>query len=115
MIAKLREKILSVKAKEEVVNVSEWGVDVKIKEMTAKDKYDIINRVSDLKTKKVDVARMTIEFVIACTYDPESGDKVFDDEDFDSLGNMPSGGIDKIFKEVSKINKLEDIDETAKN
>ena len=111
----MRDKILNIKAKEEVIDVPEWGVEVKIKEMTAKDKYDIISRVTDVKTGNVDVSRMSIEFVIASTCDPESGEKLFGAEDFDSLSNLPSGGIDKLFEDISRLNKLEDIDDTVKN
>jgi hypothetical protein len=115
MMDKLREKILNVKAKEEVINVPEWGVDVKIKELTAKDKYDISSKTTNMKTGVVDISRMAAEFIIACTYDPETGERLFEKTDVEAIGNMPSSGIDKVFEEITRINKLEDIDETVKN
>lgn len=115
MINILREKILDVKRTEEVVNIPEWSVEIKIKELSAKDKYDISGRVTNMESGKVDLAKMTAEFIIACVYDPVTGDKVFEETDLDTICSLPSSGVDKVFEKISNINKLEDIDETVKN
>lgn len=111
----LRDKILDIKSKKGILDVSKWGCKVEIRELSAKVKYDIVKRSTNIKTKAVDTSRMVVEFIIASAYDPETGEKIFEATDYDAVSNLPAGGVDQVFNKIASINKLEDVDDTVKN
>ena len=49
--------------------------------------------------------------VVELTYDPKTGEKVFTEEDYDTIKSLPSGGwFDKLSKVASKLCNVKDED-----
>lgn len=68
--------------------VSVAGLLFEVRGLTVKDAAALYQRISRRTPRgevEVDRERAMPEWVIACTYDPESGERVFDPADRDSL------------------------------
>jgi len=93
----LREKILAAEDIEsEMVEVPEWGVTVEVRGMNGADRSRILEAAASSEDGKVSVGSMYGETVIASTYDPETGERVFTSSDFDSLMAKSASAIDRL-------------------
>jgi hypothetical protein len=92
----LAAKIFAVEDIEsELVDVEIWGVTVLVKSMTARARQGMIARTVD-ENGKMDISQVLPEMVIACTYDPETGEKVFKDSDREALLAKSAAAIEQI-------------------
>jgi hypothetical protein len=116
-VSKLREQILNAKdIKSEKVNVDEWGVAVEVRGMTGKSRADLMNN-SMKDNGKMDFEKLYPELLISCTYDPDTGDRVFQQADRDALNNKSSGALEKVAKVAMKLSGLDpdDVEKAEKN
>ena len=65
---------------ESVVDVPEWGIDVLLRGMTGKERMRYVE-----SSKGRDREYMYSDILIATAYDPDSGEKMFDDADREAL------------------------------
>lgn len=93
----IRDRIASVRPyKSEIVNVPEWdGVDIEVRSVTLGERQAIMAEIMD-EEGNAPVARIMSQFIIACSFDPETGDKVFSHDDEEFVNTRAAGPADKI-------------------
>lgn len=92
----LRDQILSAAdLTTELVDVPEWGVTVEVKTMTGAERARIMQVAAD-GGGKVDFEKVYPDIVIGCTYDPTTGERVFDWPDREALMSKSGAAIDRI-------------------
>ena len=81
----LRDKILAANdIQTELVEVPEWDTIVEVRGMSGHDRARILQAAADSEGS-ISIGRLYAETVIAATYDPDTGERVFRDEDMDVL------------------------------
>lgn len=97
----------------ESVFVPEWDVTVEIRGMTAGDRFRLLQNTS--VDGRVNFQRWFPDLVIACTFDPETGEKVFQATDRDTLLTRSGKAIGQLAEVASRLSGLSDADvESAK-
>lgn len=92
----LRDKILaSSDIQSELVDIPEWGVTVEVRGLTASARAALMQSAAD-DGGRVNLASVYPTMVIGCTYDPDTGDKVFTDGDFAALGEKSGLAVERI-------------------
>lgn len=92
----LRDKILqAADITTEKVEVPEWGVTVEVKTMTGGERAKIMQTAAE-NGGVMDFTKIYPDVVIACAYDPETGERVFDYDDRPHLMAKSGLAIDRI-------------------
>lgn len=108
MATQLRQTILEAKDIEsEQVEVPEWGVTVEVRGMSAKERSKLL-RASTGKDGNVDFQKWFPLLVIATTYDPDTGEQVFELADRDALNEKSGNAISLIAEVASRLSGLGD-------
>ena len=93
----LKDKILAANdIPDEKLHVPEGKVDLLIKGMTAGERVKLMQSAYDAKTEQVNMSRVYPDVVVACSFDPETEEPVFDDADKEALMGKSSAAIEKI-------------------
>jgi hypothetical protein len=93
----LREKIFAADdIATETVEVPEWGVTVEVRGMNGSDRSRILELAAGADDGRMSIGSMYVETVIASTYDPETGERVFSDSDRDMLMTKSATAIDRL-------------------
>ena len=91
----------------ELVEVPQWGVTVLVKSMTARDRARMITTgVSDSGVFRLE--EILPDLVIASTYDPETGERVFEESDRDALMAKSAAPIEQIATVAMRLSGLEE-------
>lgn len=91
-------------AKQFKKEIKEWeGEKFEIRQPSVGQRASIMQRakVATGDVEKMDLAELQIWSTICCVYDPESGDSVFNEADYDSLKNQPSGSFVDEFAQIA--------------
>jgi hypothetical protein len=92
----LRDRILQASdITAETVEVPEWGVTVEVRTMTGAERAKIMQSAAEAGGV-MDFTKIYPDVVISCTFDPESGERVFDWEDRPNLMAKSGLAIDRI-------------------
>ena len=92
----LRDRILAVDdIPSETLSVPEWGVDVLVRGMTGADRAAILERAVTPEGT-VSFAQFYPEVVITTVHDPETGGRLFDEEDRDLLMQKSGAALDRL-------------------
>lgn len=100
----------------ELVEVKQWGVTVLVKSMTARDRARMITTgVSESGVFRLE--EILPDLVIASTYDPETGERVFEESDRDALMAKSAAPIEQIATVAMRLSGLEEnaTDEAGKD
>lgn len=109
MAAELRKAILeSDDLTREVVDVPEWGVKVEVRSLTSGDRNRLLSTAIKEGSSNLDMEKYTADLVILTTFDPESGNKVFEKADRDALNKKNSAAVDRIFSTAARLAGLAD-------
>lgn len=93
----LRDSIFAINdIPSEQVEVPEWDLTLEVRGMSGEDRIRIISRATDVDTGLANLQQVYPEIVIACTYDPATGERVFDDGDRDALMSKSAQAIDRL-------------------
>jgi len=90
-----------------VVEVKQWGVSLVVKSMTARDRSKMLASAAE-NGGNIDLSNVLPEIVILCTYDPETGEKVFSDSDRDALLAKSAAAIEQIATVAMELSGLSD-------
>lgn len=78
----LRDKILSKQdLRYEKVHIAEWDVEIEVRGLTGAQRGELIGRAKDGELDSSDLMGEMVELVIRTVYDPETGDRVFTNDD----------------------------------
>jgi hypothetical protein len=92
---KLRSKTVGAKKnfRSEIVTVD--GEEVEVRQLSVRDRLDVYNRST--KNGTLDPLQFQIWAVIATVYVPGTKERLFEDADYDSLIDQPTGSfVDKL-------------------
>jgi hypothetical protein len=93
-MSKLKEKIKAVQdVRVEKAVIPEWDVTLELRTMKAIDRARLLKSCVD-KEGNVIGERFQAGLIIASCYDPETGEKVFEDGDFEFLMEKSAGVIE---------------------
>lgn len=112
-MSNIRERVLnSCDLSRETVHVPAWGVDVAVRGMNARERIAFTETAHTQRQMPKAIARV----VIACTYDPETNDRVFLPTDEDALLDRSGAAVESIFLAVVRMSGMgEDAIAAAKN
>lgn len=113
MASKLRAKILAAKdIKSESVTVPEWDVTLEIRGLSAAERGGLVERATvkerkgDEEVSRVDNTVLTPLLIIASCFDPETNERVFEDEDLDPVNGKSASAIDAVTNVVLRLNGM---------
>jgi hypothetical protein len=119
MASKLRSKVLNAKdIKVEALPVAAWDCTLELRGLTGAERASLVTRatiretVNGAEVERVDSATLNPLLVIASCFDPETGEKVFEDADAEAINNKSAGALDLVTTAVLRINGMSK-DETA--
>lgn len=99
----LKDKILSANdTVSETVEVEEWGVTVEVRTMSGASRAVLLKSAMD-DQGELDLGKIYPDIVIGCTFDPETGERVFDTSDRDALMEKSAGALDKVATVAMKL------------
>lgn len=102
----LRDSILAQKPKSQSVTPSFLdGQTVEVRVMSVKERRDMLAAANDDEGNH-DAAAFEAAAVIACTYDPETGRRVFEETDKEALTELPSNVLDELAEPALRLNGL---------
>lgn len=79
---------------EELVHVKEWNVTLLVKAMNARDRARMIEQAGGSDT--INLEQVLPDLVILCSFDPETGERVFLPTDRDALLAKSASPIEQI-------------------
>jgi len=91
----------------EILEVKAWGVTIMVKSMTAKDRARMIGK-SATASGQFDLEQVLPDLVIHCTYDPETGERVFLESDRDALMAKSAAAIEEIATVAMRLSGMGD-------
>ena len=93
----LRDQILSVDDIQiKMVEVPEWGVTVEVRGMNGADRQKILDTAAAEEGEGVTVGGMFIDVILATAYDPESGERLFTEDDKGPLLTKNAQALDRL-------------------
>ena len=102
----LRDKILqSVDIPSEIVEVPEWSVKVEVRGMSGADRVRIFDIIA--VDGEVKAGNLYVETVLVTAYDPETGERVFDEADRIALMEKSAQAIDRIARVGLRLSGME--------
>ena len=113
----LRDRILSAKdIKSNIITVPQWGLDLDIRTMTAIERSRLVATCTKADGT-VDMEKMYPLLLISAVYDPETGEKVFTNEDVDALQDKSAAAVELVAKSVMEASGMtpQAVDEEGKD
>lgn len=102
----LRDSILSASdLVTELVEVPEWGVTVEVRGMSAADRTALIDRASD-SGGKLNTSILYPAMVLACSYDPDTGERVFQPGDESAIGEKAGLAVERVVQAAMRASGL---------
>ena len=101
----------------EEVEVPEWGGTVMVYSLTGAERDAFEQACSDQRSgRKVRIQGLKALLVILCARD-EAGNRLFTDEDRDTLNSKSGAALDRIYQVAARLNHLlaEDVEELVGN
>jgi hypothetical protein len=80
----------------EIVTVPEWNVDIEVRGMTGAERTRILEQAVDQNTGGINLQVVYPEIVIATSFDPETGERVFEAGDRDAILSKSGVAIDRV-------------------
>ncbi len=112
MILNKHQIFASNDLKNKVVEMKEWGGDVKIRVMSAGEQLAL----NDFLTNNPKDEDMAFHFILMCSIN-EDGSKMFDQDDIPLLKEKSAESVIKLYQEILSLNKqkADDVENLAKN
>ncbi len=114
----IRDKFILSEPSSEIVDVDLVingvieTVKIEVREQTVDQQYTILDKARD-SSGTINMKQASIEAVIATSYDPDTGDRAFDDADRDMLGTKSAKAFQQLFTATSKAAGLESDEEAV--
>lgn len=95
----LRDVILAADDIEsEMVEVRQWNVKVEVRSLTARERARMLDAIASDNPEEfqLSVEKLYPDIVIKTCYDPETGERLFQDEDREELMNKSGAAVEKL-------------------
>jgi len=112
----LRDKILKASdIKSETIHIDEWDATIEVRSMNGAQRARMMKDSYNPKTKEINWDYASL--IIAGTYDPETGELAFSENDRDELNKKHGGLLENIAMKILEISGLSDdsLKEAEKN
>lgn len=113
----IREQILNaVDVQSEIVEIPEWGVSVEVRGIAAAERIAMYDRIANEQQSGNVVAPVAVMWptlVIGCTYDPETGEQLFEADDWTALAQKSGAAIDRIASAAMRLSGIAEGSEDA--
>lgn len=95
----------------EVIDVPEWGGQVKLKGLTGaeRDRFEQDSVQGKGKDTRMNILNIRARLVALCIVD-ESGKRMFNKHDIEALGKKSAQALDRVFTAAQKLSGLSDED-----
>lgn len=80
----------------EELEIPEWGVTILVKGMSAGERITLMQNAYDPNTQQVNMAAVYPDVLVACVYNPETGEAVFTNDDKQAIMAKSSAAVEKI-------------------
>lgn len=105
-MSNIREQILGAKdIRSETVAVPDWGVTVEIRGLTGTQRARLMKNGFDARGT-VDFERLYPELIIASTFDPATGQPVFEEADREALNAKSGAALEQLAQAAMRISGL---------
>lgn len=102
----LRDRIFSCDdAQRRTVEIPEWGLSLEVRGMSGAARAAIMQATAD-NDGAINFTRMIPDIIIGCTFDPETGEQVFDEGDRDALMMKSGKALDRIVETAMEISGM---------
>ena len=92
----LRETILAANDIEsEIVDIPAWGVQVEVRSMDGRSRAKMLASAAG-ENGEVNLENLYPEMVILCSFDPETGERIFEPSDTDALLAKSAGPLEQV-------------------
>lgn len=98
----LRDRIIKIDdTTRELVKISQWQVEVEVRSMTGAARAQLVQQGSSGGTP--DMTKLMPEIVVMCTFDPETGEQVFDDNDHEIVMGKNGAALEQIMSVAMRL------------
>lgn len=113
----LKDKILAAQDLDaELLEVPEWDVTIEVRSPTAGDRARLLTQFVNPESGVVENDKMQAAVAVMCCFDPESGERLFDEEDIPALMEKAAKPVERIFRAGNRLSGLtEDIVDEGKD
>ena len=109
MAGELRKTILETDDIErEVIEVPEWNTEIEVRGMSSKERAKLLR--ASTRNGEVDMVRWFPDLIIATSYDPETGEKIFEPADRDAVNEKSGAAISAISEVAARLSGLGEAD-----
>lgn len=94
----------------ETVEVPEWGVTLELRSPTVAERSELIAAMADINGEApsaADYTRSYVQLVIATAHDPETGERVFSDEDAEWLAEKNGAVLNTAWEAAQRVAGLD--------
>lgn len=99
----LKDKIRNAQdIKSEPVDVPEWDATVEVRTITGAERADIFSQNTDGEGKIV-ASQAMYQLMVAATFDPGTGERLFTPEDIDWLRGKSAKAVERIASVASRL------------
>jgi hypothetical protein len=107
----LREKILNARdIQSERVKVPEWDVELEVRSMIGTQRARLLEAAIEKKNGngdgKIDGSKMQAMVIIETVYDPETGNRVFEEADRDAIMGKNAHALDVVGKVALRLSGM---------
>ena len=113
----LRDQIInSSDIESELLEVPAWDATVEIRTMDARTRLRMMAVLAADSDGSVNLEMMYPDIIIACTFDPTTGERIFTSEDRDVILSKASGSVDLVANAAIRLSGMggDSMDEAGK-
>lgn len=97
----------------EPVYVPSWDETVEVRSISLGLRNEMMDRVMDPETKEANVKLLYPELLIRTAYDPETGERIFADDDLAFINGQDAGAADTVAKVAMRLSGMVEGDKDA--
>lgn len=102
----IREQILNADDIEtELVEVPVWGVNIEVRSMDGRSRTRLLRNAAS-SDGGVDMETLYPEMVIQCSFDPETGERIFNEDDADVLLAKAAGPLELVAMAAMRVSGM---------
>jgi hypothetical protein len=105
----LRDRILAAEDIEsELVYVRQWDAKLEVRGLTGDERANLLEMSMNPKTERIDAKVLYPAVIVAATYDPATGIKVFTPADMPAIGGKAGGALEQVASVALRLSGLGD-------
>lgn len=112
----VRDRIKAMKPySAETVHVAEWEADVELRSLSLGERNEILQEARQ-GDSDMDISVLYPQIIVKCSYDPETGTRLFEDDEIAFINSLPANLMDKLAVPAMKLSGMsgDPVDESAK-